>query len=116
MRLPNSAIPAHKFYKAAPGLEPGVRVLQTHALPLGDRATVFQNYYDGKDRLDSLLATPARDEDLSLGALARRHSPESGCAQVHDRCTDQVAPLGPGAVIVADPVVADQVFQDKPGV
>ncbi len=31
----NSAIPAFQIMEAAPGFEPGVRVLQTLALPLG---------------------------------------------------------------------------------
>ena len=36
LRLPNSAISAHKTkLEAAPGIEPGIRVLQTRALPLG---------------------------------------------------------------------------------
>ena len=43
----NSAIPARKlisffkFMEAAPGFEPGIKVLQTHALPLGYAAACW---------------------------------------------------------------------------
>src|SRR5919112_6653754 len=33
-----------------------------------------------------------------------------------DRDPDQAAPLGPGAVVVADPGVAEQLMQHEPGV
>src|SRR5215472_2053266 len=33
-----------------------------------------------------------------------------------DRGSDHAAPLGPGAVVVADLVVAEQLFKDEPGV
>ncbi len=33
-----------------------------------------------------------------------------------DGCTDAIAPLGPGAVVVADVVVAEKVGEDEPGV
>ena len=32
-----------------------------------------------------------------------------------DRISDEIAPLSPGAVIVADPVVAEKVSQHEPG-
>ena len=47
LRLPNSATPARIFQKftqfleAAPGFEPGVKDLQSHALPLGYAASYF---------------------------------------------------------------------------
>ena len=42
-----SAIPAYLFLEAAPGFEPGIRVLQTRALPLGYAANVFP-YFQSK--------------------------------------------------------------------
>jgi hypothetical protein len=50
LRLPNSATPAQFFIvfefqlEAAPGFEPGIKVLQTHALPLGYAALYFQTF------------------------------------------------------------------------
>ena len=47
LRLPNSATPARIFQKfaqlleAAPGFEPGIKDLQSHALPLGYAASYF---------------------------------------------------------------------------
>src|SRR5207248_900221 len=39
-----------------------------------------------------------------------------GAGSAFDRCGDQAPPLGPGAVVVADVGVAEQVIQDEPGV
>ena len=36
--------------------------------------------------------------------------------QVHDGCTDQIAPLGPGTVVIADVLVTEQIFQNEPSV
>lgn len=39
LRLPIS--PSRHYLEAAPGFEPGIRVLQTHALPLGYAAALL---------------------------------------------------------------------------
>ena len=55
-----------------------------------------------KERLDSLLATLARNVNLGPGALARRECRRSGGIRVHDGCTDQIVPFGPVAVLFGD--------------
>src|SRR5205823_1031667 len=56
-----------------------------------------------------------------LTPLRRERRPERRSAGGHrrrllDRHADHAAPLGPAAVVVADPLVAEQLVEDEPGV
>ena len=62
------------------------------------------------------MRSAARSATGRLVALARGRSASIGDVQVHDGRSYQVAPLGPGTVVVADFFVTEQILQDKPGV
>ena len=62
------------------------------------------------------MRSAARSPTGRLVALARGRSASIGDVQVHDGHSYQVAPLGPGTVVVADFFVTEQILQDKPGV
>src|SRR5262245_54863699 len=50
------------------------------------------------------------------GAPARAGAPKRASDVFFDGDVDEVAPFGPGAVVVLDVVVAEEFVQDEPGV
>ena len=95
--------------EARGGIEPPIKVLQTFALPLGDRAPVAAVNAEPSGLKARATARPGRlGMTALLGALARgRIRASAGNTQVHDGRSYQVAPLGPRAVVVANVLVAE---------
>src|SRR5882724_978743 len=81
------------------------QVLQTFALPLGDRAFVLQN----KTKSQKFLKR--RDSFLSRACGGSRFY-----RRIRDRRTDQIAPLGPRTVVIAHIFEPEQILQHEPGV
>src|SRR5262249_31615280 len=105
--------------EARGGIEPPIKVLQTFALTSWrPRLCCTSQTATGSPKgLSCSLRSAARSEPTGrLVALARGPSASIGDVQVHDGRSYQVAPLGPGTVVVADFFVTEQILQDKPGV
>src|SRR5213594_1976314 len=109
-----------KELEARGGIEPPIMVLQTIALPLGDRATEPKETWNGEGRGEGGPRRPVSWLEQKVPPLCSASCGDglllTGASFVDDGRTDEVAPFGPRTVVVTNVTVAQEILQDEPGV